>query len=292
MNIAWLAFSVALAGAMAGRGLRRRALSRGGAAAAFAVGTCTMGAGPEYGLALIAFYYTSTRWTRWRQELKARLEEGHLAGGQRTAAQVLANSLAGALCALGAATLRAGGGCPPGVAKALGVLDAAFVAFYACCAGDTWASEVGIASSRSPRLLPSLRRVPPGTNGGVSPLGTAASAAGGLTVGACFAAARRYAPAQCSSIRRAAVPLALGGVPLALAAAVVGSLIDSLLGAHLQYSGLDEASGKVVAAPAASGSRRRVRWISGRDVLSNTQVNVAASLGTSAAAAAVAYALL
>lgn len=55
---------------------------------------------------------------------------------------------------------------------------------FACCLGDTLASELGILSSHPPILITTLRTVPPGTNGGISLGGTLASLFGGLSMGA------------------------------------------------------------------------------------------------------------
>ncbi len=54
----------------------------------------------------------------------------------------------------------------------------------ACCLGDTFASEIGILSKSTPRLVTTWRKVPPGTNGGMTLLGTLASACGGALIGA------------------------------------------------------------------------------------------------------------
>ena len=62
-----------------------------------------------------------------------------------------------------------------------------------CCAGDTWASELGtvISTSFDAKTGPMLitqpwRYVPKGTNGGVSLVGLIASFAGGIVVGLAF----------------------------------------------------------------------------------------------------------
>lgn len=253
--------------------------------------------------------------TMWRSDLKARLEGGRADGGRRGGGQVLANSAPGATLAAAAAWLRAGNGASlPGWPASLPALAAGFVGFYACCCADTWSSEVGIAARAPPRLITTGRRVPPGTNGGVSAQGTAAAAAGGALMGCTF-----LAGALLPRLLRG--PGAGGGgaeacwrqvsadwrlLPLALSAGLAGSLLDSLLGATLQLSLYDEDSRSAVSAgsaaspgqpgstPAAHGpaATSQLKHICGRDVLSNTGVNVCSSLLTAALAAAAGARLL
>lgn len=127
-------------------------LTRGGAAAALAVGAATLsGVGWRgFGL-LLAFFVSGSLLTR--------------GGGQRTARQVLANG---------------------GVAAAAALLGAwpAFAGALAAAAADTWATEIGAFSPTPPRLIMSGAPVPRGASGGVTPLGTAGGVLGAAIIGA------------------------------------------------------------------------------------------------------------
>lgn len=114
---------------------------------------------------------------------------------------------------------------------------------YACCNGDTWASELGILSSTDPILITTLKHVPKGTNGGtphiiswfvisimsidtcagVSLLGTAASAAGGTFIGLIF-----YITGLISS--QSSVTPQYPIIFVSFMAGLLGSIIDSYMG--------------------------------------------------------------
>jgi uncharacterized membrane protein len=137
-------------------------------------------------------------------------------------------------------------------------------------------------SSSTPRLISSAARVPPGTNGGVTLLGLGAGAAGGLAMGLVQWAAGCISGEALGVLQPAAGPAAAActGVRfwlvLGTAAGMTGSLIDSLLGATLQYSGWCSKTNRVV-----GGAAPHVQHISGRPLLSNNQVNALAALLTS-----------
>ncbi|KXZ54053.1 hypothetical protein GPECTOR_5g161 [Gonium pectorale] len=272
----WVAFTLTLAALFARRGLRKGSLAGSGAVAAFLVGSVHMFCGLQYGLTLIFFYLSSSKLTRLGAKRKALVEEHHKEGGRRDAVQVLANSLAA--CAFAGTSY--GASMRYGSAEELPrvLLAGAFLGHYAACCGDTWASEVGVLSRAPPRLITTGRPVPPGTNGGVSALGVACSAAGGMAVGLAFFAAGLAGCALGAAPRGGSLCPGRGGegsgrwlsgaslawgpsglwplVISGLACGLFGSVLDSLMGATLQYTGWDPALGRVVgypgrAAPAA-----------------------------------------
>ncbi|KAI1783837.1 integral membrane protein DUF92-domain-containing protein [Ganoderma leucocontextum] len=101
MQIPLPSIALSLVSLLAGHGLRKRSLSPSGAAAAFAVGYTMMSVRlSAFSVALIVFYLTGSRATKFGKALKQQLEEGHQAAGYRNAAQVFCNSLSAAIAAL------------------------------------------------------------------------------------------------------------------------------------------------------------------------------------------------
>ena len=152
----------------------------------------------------------------------------------------------------------------------------------ACCCGDTWASEVGSVIGGTPRLITTYRVVPKGTNGGVTLIGTLCSVAGGLVVGVAYWMTEAvilnlnfgtkidgYGTSDISA-RSQYLYAIIGAV-----AGLFGSLVDSLLGATIQYSGYSEKLGKIVGQPGEG-----VWSISGLNIVSNHTVNFLSSLIT------------
>jgi len=179
---------------------RARALTLSGAASAAVIGTIVFGIGGwRWGLALIAFFVSSSGLSRWRRRHKEAL--GFEKTGRRDAAQVWANGGAATLCALLVPTR-------PHFATLL------FLAALAAANADTWATEIGAAVGGIPHSLRTGRGVPPGTSGAVSLAGTGAAFAGAALLG-CFAL----------TVRDGAIVILAG---------FAGALFDSLLGATVQ----------------------------------------------------------
>jgi uncharacterized protein (TIGR00297 family) len=224
---------------------------------------------------LLAFFVSSTFWSKWKKRRKEQAEGVYAKGGRRDAGQVMANGGLAALLCLGYAYAP-----HP-------LWWGAFVGVMAAVNADTWATELGGLSRTEPRSIVSGRRVPPGTSGGVTPLGLAATLAGGLFIGAAaWLLLRLSAPAG------PGVPaLAPSGLAplLALGAlgGVVGSLADSLLGATAQVMYRCGRCGREVERREHCG--QPARHVRGWRPLGNDAVNV---LGSAAGAAACAAAVL
>lgn len=155
------------------------------------------------------------------------------------------------------------------------VLSIAILAAFACSCGDTWASELGtVMGSHPPVLITTFRKVPIGTNGGVTITGTVASILGGTVVGLAFYLVQ-YAAVI---VRSAAVnfPPQWPVILIGCLGGFLGSLIDSLLGATVQYSGYCTVKKHVVHKPSPTAMH-----IAGKPFLDNHAVNFVSALLTS-----------
>ncbi|KYK60961.1 DUF92 domain protein [Drechmeria coniospora] len=244
---------------------------------------------------LCVFFLAGTRVTHIKENVKATMtvqSRGTPGGeGPRTHVQVFANSLmASILTVLHALQLRsrAAALADPTTPKPAGtlcyswggdLLVVGIIANYAAVAADTFSSELGILSSSQPRLISSwtLRKVPRGTNGGVTMLGLGAALLGSMVI---VTAAMLFLP----SCTPDAAEAWGGGVPWTMERrrtfmgflvlwGALGSLLDSLLGGIFQRSVRDVRTGKIV--EGEGGSR----------VLVSAAADLAAATGVSGARA-------
>jgi uncharacterized protein (TIGR00297 family) len=207
LSVTRLAAGIVLSALIAVVARRAGTLSRTGSAVAVGLGGAAVAAGWSWAVLLVLYFVSSVALTRFRASAKAARTGAVVAkGGARDAVQVLANGGVFGLADL----LWLVSGWEGWRAVATGALAAA--------ASDTWATEIGTLAARAPRSIIGLRRVPTGTSGGVSAPGLAAAVAG-----AAFLA-----------VAALALGWPRGTAGAGFAGGIVGSTIDSLLGATVQ----------------------------------------------------------
>ncbi|HLV43340.1 MAG TPA: DUF92 domain-containing protein [Aggregatilineales bacterium] len=274
-----LALGLLLSGGIALLAWRRSALTASGALGAVLVGTAIFGfGGLAWGMLLITFFVLSTLLSHYKESVKERIAaEKFDKGSVRDLGQALANGGAGAgIAALAFLFLP-----EP-------VMLAAFVGAMATVNADTWATEIGVLSRRTPRLITTLQPVERGTSGGVTWLGTLATAAGGLAIGL---GALLFLALDAPLSRLGLGALAHPGMGrliwlllVSLAGGLGGSLFDSLLGASVQAIYYCPACQKETE-KRVHGCGTPTRLVRGWRWLNNDLVNFAASVFGALAAA-------
>lgn len=202
----------------------------------------------------------------------------------RTAPQVYANSLPATFLILLDLYMRKTTAHNNSISGLL--LPIGIICSYAAATADTLSSELGILSSSTPFLITQpWRKVPRGTNGGVTVLGLLWGLFGGflIAVAAVILAPR---PLPIDDVRFVA------GISVA---GLFGSVVDSALGALVQATVEDKATGKVV--EGENGKRVLVgdggsRVQRGMDLFNNNGVNFLMTSMTAAVGMAVALAYL
>ena len=219
---------ILLAAAASAAAYKARALTRGGATAAWGIGAVVFGVGGwPAASALLAFFVSSTALSRWRRGRKAAL--GYEKGGRRDAGQVLANGGVAAACIL-----------LPAIGVKIGML--LFLAALAAANADTWATEIGSAWGGQAYDIQTGQKAPAGASGAVSLAGTAAALAGAALLGL-------FAGSPASDL-------------IVTAAGFGGALFDSLLGATVQAQWRDPANpGRWTERPQARSPERGLRGV-------------------------------
>uniref|UniRef100_A0A7N0U701 Transmembrane protein 19 n=1 Tax=Kalanchoe fedtschenkoi TaxID=63787 RepID=A0A7N0U701_KALFE len=253
---------------------KTRSFDLSGALAGFVVMAIHFWADFRFGAMLLVFFFTSSVLAKVGQEKKRLVYADFMEGGQRNWIQVLSNSCIATILVVALWDLTGGSGlCLDSVkSPSITSLVGGIIGHYSCCSGDTWSSEFGVLSDTQPRLITNSKRVQKGTNGGVTKAGLVAAAGAGTLIGLTFITVGVLSK-ECTHV---ATWKQLLVIPLAALAGLCGSVIDSLLGATLQFSGFCSVRKKVVSKPAPT-----VKRISGRRILDNNAVNFAATFLTS-----------
>lgn len=279
-----LASALIVSGFIAGLGIWRRWLTIAGALAAVPVGICITCAGWDTSALLFSFFVTGSLATKINARILRNRHRAATAAATTTTTSTTSSGNEGgnntrfnqnkeeekkkglellpptpdsdAKVGRGALQVLATAGIPALMCAyqwPVGRWRECVLAYFACCCGDTLASEFGSLSRTRPRLVTSFRLAKTGRDGAMSPLGTLASAAGGALIGAVGAAAASALTSTSTSTSKFAsssllpstsAAVAMHDLTVGLFAGWAGSVIDSFLGALLQSPDSDGAVGK------------------------------------------------
>jgi uncharacterized protein (TIGR00297 family) len=187
-------------------------VSRSGALGGLLVGTIVYTCLGPRGFAVLALFVVGGSFlTRIGYRSKQRAGTAQEHGGRRGARNALANCAVAVLCAI--------------LARATGsdIFTTAFVASLGAAFADTSESEVGQLLTRAPRLITTLKKVPPGTDGAISLPGTLAGISAAFLT-AIFALALGLLDTPTIAL-------------LVALAAFLGTVADSLIGARFPRIG-------------------------------------------------------
>ncbi|XP_032544900.1 transmembrane protein 19 isoform X1 [Chiroxiphia lanceolata] len=266
----WL-FSVLVPLIIAAQGFKKKSLDHSGALGGLVVGFILTVANYSFFSSLFVFFVTSSKLTKWKKDRKKQIDSEYKEGGQRNWVQVFCNGGVPTELALLYMIENGPGEIPIDFSKEYTAswMCLSLLGALACSAGDTWASEIGSVMSKSkPRLITTWEQVPVGTNGAITLVGLLSSLLGGMSVGIAYFITQLIFVTDLE-ISAPQWPIIVFGA----AAGLLGSIVDSYLGATMQYSGFDQNIGMVV-----NHQTKHSKHISGKPILDNNAVNLFSSV--------------
>jgi uncharacterized protein (TIGR00297 family) len=269
-----------MASMLAWRAHRRKSLTPAASVAAFAVGFLLIWTGLR-GFNLLVFYFVAMQATKYKKDLKAKIDGTIATQGTaiRGVSQVLACSLLATLLSLWHA-MACGAERPIQFTVNTATSDVlasqltcAIIAHHATCLADTLASELGILNKNPPVLITQpWKQVPSGTNGGVSWLGFVWSALGGGIIGISTVLLDLMSGVLAATTESHLSQAATRIVVFSTCCGLLGSILDSLLGATLQQSFYDPDSKMVF--QEEDKRPEKAKLVAGVNLLTNELVNV------------------
>ncbi|KAK6631125.1 hypothetical protein RUM43_014221 [Polyplax serrata] len=265
----WLA-SITIPLLMAG--FKKKSVNKSGAISGFIIGFFITLSSYCFLACLMTFFILGSKVTKFKSSEKKKFEKDFKEGGQRNWIQVICNAgMATFLAVLyildyGSGELAVNFSSQYRASwLSVGILGA-----FACSNGDTWASELGSVLGGQPFLITTFKQVPKGTNGGITMCGLLVSFLGGLCIGISHYLVIIYCVDV--NILMKSPPqwplILIGGL-----AGLLGSIVDSIFGATLQFSGLEKSTGCII-----EHSGEGVIPITGNQILDNHSVNLLSTI--------------
>jgi uncharacterized protein (TIGR00297 family) len=224
------------------------------------------GGGAAWFVVVAVFFILGVAFTLYKYGYKRKIGGAQGKGGARNWPHILANGGVASIAAMVYAVA------PSGAVAAL------FLGAISTSAADTAATELGLLSHSQPRLITNPSRVvPPGTSGGVSPLGFVGAAFAALVIGLMGAVL-------------GILPDPYLVLPLSVFGGVLGAIVDSLIGASVQRKGYCVICLKPTEALRHCGEKTRPTQ--GAWYVENNVVNVLSTVAGGAVAAGIFLILL
>lgn len=212
---------------------KKKSLDLSGAIAAFFVGVLTFKSGFYFTIILLFFFFSSSKLTKYKADIKKQREEDYHENQGRNWKQVLANGGFPTLLCYFYLSNNFSSPIVFGKNQLETFLLLSYLCAYCCNCGDTWSSELGILSSEEPFHVLTFKRVPHGTNGGISKIGTIASVVAGLIYGIIIYS---YILIQ-KFFYNFSLENQYKIIFFTIFSSTFGSIIDSILGSIFEYSG-------------------------------------------------------